>query len=123
MGNYQTLYQDYYSTALKRRNGSDLSRRNRGQVRFLSRDFFIRRAIVDLSGVFILLTFIVACRFIKMPELTKAYNYAKYIVNYNYDYKSVYENIKKFDFKSLPNKANEMMNQINNYLNFKKMDI
>lgn len=67
-------------------------------------NFFQKRIMRDLIGVFLLLIFVLGLKAFSNPKTQMVYNYSKKIVNENYDYKKVINKTKDLDVKSLEDK-------------------
>ncbi|ERI90277.1 peptidase, M23 family [Clostridiales bacterium oral taxon 876 str. F0540] len=113
MGNYNSQYESYYSNLVNRKNyrGYGYSSPGRGSSNTYG-SYFLRRLVRELIGVFILFIFIVACKLVSTPETASVYNYSKAIVNKNYDYNLVINDIKTFDMKKLEDKSTDFLENI-----------
>ena len=114
MGSYNSQYESYYNTLVnKRKNqGGYGYGRNRSTSFKLDGNFFLKRFIRDLIGVFILFVFVITCKLIVTPQTEAAYRYSKEVLNKNYDYTMTLNNIKNFDFNAIEEKTMDWMDNI-----------
>jgi murein DD-endopeptidase MepM/ murein hydrolase activator NlpD len=114
MGSYNSQYESYYSTLVnKRRNyGGYGNGRNKSSSFKLDGNFFLKRLIRGLIGVFILFIFVITCKLIVTPQTEAAYKYSKEVLNQNYDYTVTLDGIKNFNFIGFEEKTMDWMENI-----------
>lgn len=116
MGNYNSEYEDYYSSLKKknriRNSPYQHNSYNAGNTGRVKGNYWIRRITRDLLGVFILFIFIIGCKLIVTPQTQTAYNYSKKVLNQNYDYGVLKEKTKSIDFTKLQDKFTNIIEQI-----------
>ncbi|NFQ54797.1 M23 family metallopeptidase [Clostridium botulinum] len=106
---YNSQYEEYYNS-LKNRKNNNLrnsnymyGERNNRRENFNS-NFFQKRIIRDLIGVFLLSVFVLGLKAFSNSQTQMVYNYFKKIVNENYDYKKVINKAKNLDVNFLEDK-------------------
>jgi murein DD-endopeptidase MepM/ murein hydrolase activator NlpD len=106
MGSYNSQYENYYSSLVnkKKNYGGYGYGRSRNNNFTLDGNFFARRLITDLVGVFILFIFVIGCKMIVTPQTAAAYKYSKEVLNKNYDYNAILSSVKKFDITGIEDK-------------------
>lgn len=116
MGNYNSQYEDYYSSLRKKSSIGNYPYHNinysDGDNKIFHRKYWIRRITRDLIGVLILFTFIIGCKLIVNPQTKVVYSYSKEVINRNYDYGTLKEKIKNIDYNKLQNKITNLIEQI-----------
>lgn len=150
MSNYMSQYEEYYKNINKRNNNKEstgyLPRRKRDiksiysiqlgdneQVRYFSRDYWIKRMIRELSGAMIILVLFIGLKYIKNDYIQQAYGWSKNIIttNFNYDeaieafsncevgtYKVNELNIGGITVEDL--KSEKISNRVNNFIDYLK---
>jgi murein DD-endopeptidase MepM/ murein hydrolase activator NlpD len=116
MGNYNSEYEDYYSS-LKKKNKirnfpyqhSSYNVDNTGKSK---EKYLIRRITRDLIGVLILFIFTIGCKVIVTPQTQTVYNYSKKVLSQNYDYGALKEKSESIDFTKLQDKLTNIIEQI-----------
>lgn len=108
MGNYNSQYESYYSkfTGNKRNNNpysNYLYRNNASSSNKVSGNYFTRRLLRELIGVFCLLFLVLVCKVIVTPQTQAVYNYSKNIVDNNYDYTYLIETVKSINISDMKN--------------------
>lgn len=106
MGNYNSQYESYYSSMVNKRKKYNYGINHRESFK-IDGNFFIKRAVRDLIGVFILFVFVLGCKLISTPQTTVAYNYSKSILEQNFDYKTAINAIKNMNAKGIENKITD----------------
>lgn len=111
MGNYNSQYENYYKTFTNKSNCNMKRHSNNKIFKYKkNKSFIARRIIQDLTGVFIMLLFVLMCRFVVTPQTKLAYSYCKDVVNKNFNYQKVINGIKHIDRnKSVQDIALEIM--------------
>jgi murein DD-endopeptidase MepM/ murein hydrolase activator NlpD len=114
MGSYNSQYESYYSTLINKRknNGGYRNGGYRSNSFKLDGNFFFKRLIRDLIGVFILFVFVITCKFIITPQTEAAYKYSKEVLNKSYDYTVILNSIKNFDIMDVEEKTMDWMENI-----------
>lgn len=103
MGNYNSQYENYYRSFINKNNNRiNKERLYNGHNKLVNsnrsrKKFVIRRIIQDLLGVFVMLVFVIVCKFIVTPQTTAAYSYCKEVVNTNIDYKKIITKVKTIE--------------------------
>lgn len=93
MGNYNSLYEDYYNST-KRRKFNTSSRGGQGVKPQHKTSFVVRRVMQELIGVLVLFTVVLSCKAVVTYQTQTAYTYSKSLVSTFYDYKPLYGSIK-----------------------------
>lgn len=93
MGHYNSQYESYYNSIVNRK-GSNASNYNSGFYKSKKQNWIVRRFIRDLSGVLVLTVLVIGCKFIVTPQTSAVYNYSKNIIDNNFDYVGLIDNIK-----------------------------
>lgn len=112
MGNYNSQYENYYKTFTNKSNYNIKRYGNNNKVfgHKRNKSFVARRIIQDLTGVFVMLLFVLMCRFVVTPQTKAAYSYCKDVVNKDFNYKKVINSVKNIDRnKSVQDIALEIM--------------
>ena len=101
MGNYNSQYENYYKTFTNKSNYNMKRHGNSNKVlgHKKNKSFIARRIIQDLTGVFVMLLFVLICRFVVTPQTKTAYSYCKDVVNKDFNYKKVINSVKHIDRK------------------------
>ncbi|WP_353505399.1 M23 family metallopeptidase [Clostridium sp. Marseille-Q2269] len=103
---YNSQYEEYYNS-LKNRKSNNLRNNNYSPVSWNNRrensnkNFFQKRIIRDLVGVFLLLVIVLGLKAFSNSKTQMVYNYSKKMVDQNYDYKAVMNKAKTLDVKLL----------------------
>jgi murein DD-endopeptidase MepM/ murein hydrolase activator NlpD len=104
MGSYNSQYESYYSKiANSRKNPNSYSsyynvsssRSKNGT----GGNYLMRRLLRELTGVLCLFLLVILCKIIITPQTMVVYNYSKQIVNKNYDYIALLNNIKSTKYE------------------------
>jgi hypothetical protein len=111
MGNYNSLYEDYYNAA-KKKNFIKNRRGVQGTKAGHETSFIVKRITQDLIGVFILFAVVLSCKAIATNQTKAIYTYSKSVVNTFYDYKPLYGNIKSFQIVNIKEGIINYYNQI-----------
>ncbi|MBL4935212.1 M23 family metallopeptidase [Clostridium sp. YIM B02515] len=113
MGNYNSQYENYYSSLVKKKSyrGYNYANGGRGELNTYG-NYFLKRLFRDLIGVFILFIFIIICKLVVTPQTTLIYNYSKTVVNKNYDYNTMINNIKTLDLKKLEDSSTDFLENV-----------
>lgn len=116
MGNYNSQYEDYYSSLKKKNRIRNSPYQNTGynsiDIRKPKGKYLFRRITRDLIGVLILFMFIIGCKLVVTPQTQNVYNYSKGVINQNYDYGALKEKAKNIDFNKLQDKMTNIIEQI-----------
>ncbi|MFA9398887.1 MAG: M23 family metallopeptidase [Clostridiaceae bacterium] len=114
MGDYNSLYENYYNKVRNTSNQSNVGKKNRKNR--ITKKTIVDKFIFQLIGTFILLTITLFCRTIKLNKTVEVYNISKGIINENYDLKGTYEKIVNLDFKELGNNIQSKINDFTSKL-------
>src|SRR3712207_6479044 len=115
MGNYNSQYENYYKNFTNKSNYNMKRHVNNNKIlgHKKNKSFIARRIIQDLTGVFVMLLFVLMCRFIVTPQTKAAYSYCKDVVNKDFNYRKVINSVKHIDRnKSVQDIALEIMEKI-----------
>ncbi|MCM0648954.1 M23 family metallopeptidase [Clostridium swellfunianum] len=118
MGSYNSQYENYYSTLVnkKKNYGGYSYGRNKSSTFKLDGNYFLKRFMRELIGVFILFIFVIGCKLIVTPQTAAAYKYSKDVLNKKFDYASAVSSVKTLDFKSVEEKSLDFMDSIKSKL-------
>ncbi len=103
MGSYNSEYEDYYNSLRKKtraayvpyhKNAFTFSKEEKNEG-----NYWGRRIVRDLIGVFILFIFVIVCKSVPNAKTVAAYNYSREVINQNYDYKALLNKSKSFDLR------------------------
>lgn len=111
MGNYNSEYEDYYNSMRKKFNHRFTDRKFSEKVKKQG-NFFVRRIVMDLAGVFLLCVFVLACKVFVTPNTTAAYSYTKKVVNEYYDYKPLFQKVKDIQPNNIEQKVTDYLDNI-----------
>ncbi|MDT8715280.1 M23 family metallopeptidase [Clostridium sp. 19966] len=114
MGNYDSQYENYYSSMMKR-NGYAKKNIRRDRNNF-SKNIFVKRILQELAGVLILIFIVLICKFYKNPQTSMIYTYLKQQVNRSYNYDEIYNKIITFD-------PNSVESELEDYIDKFKMNM
>lgn len=119
MGSFNPQYEKYYKSLKSSPSINNKIRRNNGLNYIIKGNYLVKRIIKDLIGVTFLLAFVLICKIIVIPQTQTVYNYSKKMVNTNFDYKAVMDEVKKIDFSAVRIKAADFLEKmkIDNSLN------
>ena len=116
MGNYNSQYEDYYSSLRKKSGTGNYPYHNinysGGDNKIFQGKYWTRRITRDLIGVLVLFVFIIGCKVISVPQTQIVYSYSKEVINQNYDYVGLKEKIRTVDFNKLQDKIKSIIEQI-----------
>lgn len=115
MGNYNSQYESYYSTMVNKRKNYNGYKYNTSKTSLglkLDKNFFLRRIIQDLIGVFVLFTFVIVCKLVVTTQTEAAYNFSKQVINKNYDLTSAATSLKQLEFKDVEDKVTNLIEGI-----------
>jgi murein DD-endopeptidase MepM/ murein hydrolase activator NlpD len=106
VGDYNSQYESYYSKfGANKRSYNPYSGysygNNRTQKEKLNLNYFVKRFLRELIGVFCLLILILICKAVVTPQTTAVYKYSKNVVNSNYDYTYIISTIKSFNISNV----------------------
>lgn len=120
MGSFNPQYEKYYKSLKSSPSINNKIRRNNGLNYIIKGNYLVKRIIKDLIGVTFLLAFVLICKIIVIPQTQTVYNYSKKMVNTNFDYKAVMDEVKKIDFSAVRIKAADFLEKmkIDNSLNW-----
>lgn len=116
MGNYNSLYEDYYNVAKKknfiknRRGGPNTKTEHKT-------NFIVRRIMQDLIGILILFAVVLSCKAVVTDQTKAVYTYSKSVINTFYDYKPLYGSIKNLQVANIKTSIVNYYNQIKSKLN------
>lgn len=116
MGNYNSQYEDYYSSLKKKNRIRNSPYQHMGYNSIDTRKpkgkYWFRRITRDLIGVLILFLFIIGCKILVTPETQNVYNYSKNVLNQNFNYEDLMEKAKTVDLTKLQGKFTNIIQQI-----------
>lgn len=102
MGSYNSQYENYYSRMSVRKNRNNYSYKYGTKAKNRGIEYYITKRIVrELIGVLCLFSIVIVCKVIVTPQTVNFYNYSKKKVNENFNYVSVYNNIKNYKFSDM----------------------
>ncbi|NMM64542.1 M23 family metallopeptidase [Clostridium sp. P21] len=105
MGSYNSEYENYYNSLRKKSRATYLPSYNNSFTADKKENnlenYWTRRIIRDLVGVFILFVFVIVCKAVHNTKTMSVYNYSKEVLNENYDYKVFFSRTKKLDLRKL----------------------
>lgn len=119
MGSYNSQYESYYSKFSGNKRGynpyaANLRGYNRSGNRKFDSNYFARRFLRELIGVFIMLMLVLMCKAIVTPQTVAVYEYSKNIVNTSYDYTYLLNKIKSVDITNINNLQLKLQESIEN---------
>ena len=109
MSGYNSQYEEYYKGLKGGGSGSFDSTPKKSKRRSKS---IWDKLIRQLIGTSILFFIVIMCKLIVTPETTAFYDYAKEIVNKNYDYKKIYSKVSTINFKNIEDELIKYMEKI-----------
>jgi murein DD-endopeptidase MepM/ murein hydrolase activator NlpD len=117
VGIYNSQYESYYSKFSGNRKNynpyaSNFQGKNRSEVGKINLDYFMKRLLRELIGVFIMLLIVFICKSVVTPQTTTVYGYCKVMVNKNYDYTYLLSNIKYLKFSNIKDYEERIENYI-----------
>lgn len=114
MGNYNSQYESYYNTLVnKRKNYGNYSYGLGNNHKFgINNNFILKRLTRDLIGVFILFVFVIGCKLVVTPQTKAVYDYAKKMLNINFDYNKAIITIKNLDTKNFEEKVTNWLEDV-----------
>ena len=102
MGSYNSQYENYYSRMPARKNRNNYSYKYGTKAKNKGIEHYITKRILrELIGVLCLFSIVIVCKVIVTPQTVNFYNYSKKKVNENFNYESVYNNIKNYKFSDM----------------------
>lgn len=113
MGNYDSQYENYYSSMVKK---SGYNKRNISKGSHVNKNILIKRILQELIGVFILISIVLVCKTYKTPETSSVYNYLKGHISYSWDYEEIYNKLINLD-------PNFVESELENYIDKLKMNM
>jgi Membrane proteins related to metalloendopeptidases len=107
MGSYNSQYESYYSKMYGKKNTNyyNTKRNSSKKNKSFTFDGIVKRVIAQLIIVLLLFSMIIICKMFINPYTRYIYTYSKQTINNNYDYSSMYSNIKKMNFNQLQSDA------------------
>lgn len=112
MGNFNSEYENYYNTIVNKRTNYN-GYYNRNSEKKPNKDRIIKKIIQDLCGVLAMLIFVFVCKLVVTPQTAAAYKYCKEVVNTNYDYNQVVQQVKGIDnSKAIQDKIVDFIDKI-----------
>jgi hypothetical protein len=120
LGIYNSQYESYYSKFSGNRKNynayaSNAYVNNRRDAGKINLDYFMKRLLRELIGVFIMLIIVLLCKAVVTPQTTSVYSYCKVMVNKNYDYTYLLTNINKinlYNIKDYEEKVKEYIDEL-----------
>lgn len=115
MGNYNSQYENYYSTLVNKRKNYKKSNSGFGFSSYSAKsteNFILKRLIRDLIGVFILFVFVISCKLVVTPQTKAAYNYAKGVLGEDYDYNKAISAMKTLNLKDTETKISSLFDNL-----------
>lgn len=118
MGSYNSHYESYYAMlAEKKNNYKNVNYYNSAKGKGKPKSsFIVRRAIQELAGCLCLFVVLTSCKYINTPITQKFYRYSKELVNKNYDFKSIYNNINNTSIEAWRNNAENYIDKVKSKL-------
>ncbi|MBE6063138.1 MAG: hypothetical protein E7207_06235 [Clostridium butyricum] len=117
MSNYRSEYEEYYKNINNKSNNNQKLRylpiskkggnhiydvgRNDEQVKYFSKDYWIKRLIMELSGSLILLTIFMGLKYIKNDYVQRAYILSKAVITSSFNYDATIEAFNNYKFGTL----------------------
>lgn len=114
MGNFNSEYENYYNTIVNKRTNYN-GYYNRNSEKKINKNRIIKKIIQDLCGVLVMLIFVFVCKVVVTPQTTAAYKYCKEVVNTNYEYKEIIQQVKDIEVdnsKSIQDKVVDFIDKI-----------
>ncbi|MCY6355758.1 M23 family metallopeptidase [Clostridium sp. ZS2-4] len=102
MGNFNSEYENYYNTIVNKRTNSS-GYYNKNLEKKTNKNRIIKKIIQDLCGVLAMIIFVFICKLVVTPQTAAAYKYCKEVVNTNYDYKQVIQQVKYIEVDNSKN--------------------
>lgn len=112
MGNYNSLYEDYYNAQSRRKFSTSKSRGVQGSKVQHKTSFVVRRIMQELIGVLILFAVVLSCKAVVNYQTKAAYTYSKSVVNTFYDYKPLFVDIKTLQISTIKGNILNYYNQV-----------
>lgn len=106
MGNFNSQYQDYYSTLRGKQKGVKVLKDSSAKANRV-----YKRVLRDLIGALILFVLVLGCKTISTNNTLAVYNYSKKVVNENYDMTRVKESLCKLNFIGLQDKIRNLLEE------------
>ncbi len=103
MGSYNSEYQEYYDSMLKRRNKGFSFGGNSLRGKVFSKKVIIRRVIQELIGGVLLFLSVVFFKTNALPQNKVIYSNSKKIMHQNYDYRKINSEIKSIHITEFSN--------------------
>lgn len=117
MSNYMSEYEEYYKNINKKNNDKQKSRYlpinrksnnhiydvwgNNEQVKYFSKDYWIRRIIRELLCALVLLTIFIGLKYIKNDYVQKAYVWSRGLITSSFNYDKTIETINNYELGTL----------------------
>ena len=117
MSNYMSEYEEYYKNINKRNDDKHKSRylpinrksnnhihaalANDEQVKYFSKDYWIRRIIRELSCALVILTIVIGLKYIKNDYVQKAYIWSRSLIISSFNYDETIEAFNNYEFGTL----------------------
>ena len=111
MGNYNSLYEDYYNSTKRKKHNSNM-RGGQGVKPQPKSSFLVRRITQELTGVLILFAVVLSCKAVVNYQTKTVYTYSKSVVSTFYDYKPLYGSIKTLQVSTIKNGILTYYNQL-----------
>lgn len=112
MGNYNSLYEDYYNSTNRKKFNASKSRSVQGSKTQHKTSFAVRRIMQELIGVLILFAVVLSCKAVVNYQTKAAYTYSKSVVNTFYDYKPLYVSIRTLQISTIKGDILNYYNQV-----------
>ena len=103
MGSYNSEYQEYYDSMIKKKSKGFSFGRNGLQDKIFSKKAIIRRVIQELLGGVLLFLSIVFFKTNALPQNKVIYSNSKKIMHQNYDYTKIHNDIKSIHITEFNN--------------------
>lgn len=118
MGNYNSQYENYYSSLINKRRKNDYYSYSSsdGPIFKFDKEYILKRFTRELIGVFVLFVFVISCKIIVTPQTKMAYSYSKKILNENYDLNKAITAVKGLELKNIEEKTTNWMENIKSKL-------
>lgn len=123
MGNYNPQYESYYNNMINRKKSSAIYKGNvsnnnshnyKGSLsnNYFSGNYFTKRIIRELFCTLLLFIFVIVCRTVHTQKTIEVYNYSKSVINEDYNYKNIIDNMKNIKLNSLQKDITNWINSI-----------
>lgn len=116
MGHYDSEYEKYYGSLKGKFNYSPhfYGSRLYNKENYFNKkgNYLVKRIIRDLIGVLALFVFMILCKVISNPQTENIYKYSKSIINQNYDYGNLKNQLNNININYIEGKIKDTVNEI-----------